>query len=89
MAGPAVHERHSQNRICDAFRRCAAGFCTWLAPQFTRAIRKTASAMLSAAAQLIFAHEKALSSDVHVSRFSCKHEICPQEHPSELRESTY
>ena len=57
--------------------------------QFTRAIRKTASAMLSAAAQLIFAHEKALPSDVHVSRFSCKHEICPQEHPSELLESTY
>ena len=30
--------------------------------QFTRAIRKTASAMLSAAAQLIFAHNKALPS---------------------------
>ena len=74
MAGPAVHERHSQNRICDALRCVAAHFCSldgapfeyfcsqifvqaWITGiQFTRAIRKTASAMLSAALQLIFAH---------------------------------
>ena len=45
---------------------------------FTRAIRKTAPSALSAASQLIFAHKVALPSYLFVSRFSCKHEICPQ-----------
>ena len=52
--------------------------------QFTRAIRKSASSMLSAASQLIFAHETALPSYLPGSRFSCKHEICSQKGTSEL-----
>ena len=52
--------------------------------QFTRAIRKTALSALSAAAQLLFAHFVALSSCVPANRFSCEHEICPQEYASEL-----
>ena len=43
-----------------------------------RAIRKTALSALSAASQLIFAHEMALPSYIHAGRFSCEHEICPQ-----------
>ena len=52
--------------------------------QFTRAIRKSASSMLSAALQLIFAHKRALPSWFLVDRFSCEHGICPQETTSEL-----
>ena len=52
--------------------------------QFTRAIRKSASSMLSAASQLIFAHKAALPPWVLVHRFSCEHGICPQETTSEL-----
>ena len=52
--------------------------------QFTRAIRKSASSMLSAASQLIFAHKMALPSWFLVRRFSCEHGICPQETTSEL-----
>ncbi len=51
---------------------------------FTRAIRKTASSMLSAASQLIFAHKAALPPWFLVHRFSCEHGICPQETTSEL-----
>ena len=40
--------------------------------------------MLSAASQLIFAHEMALPSYLPGSRFSCKHEICSQKGTSEL-----
>ena len=43
--------------------------------QFTRAIRKSASSMLSAASQLIFAHKMALPSYPSEFRFSCKHGI--------------
>ena len=49
-----------------------------------RAIRKTALSALSAASQLLFAHEMALPSYIHAGRFSCEHEICPQECTSEL-----
>ena len=35
-------------------------------------------------AMLIFAHKMALPSHIHAGRFSCKHEICPQEYASEL-----
>ena len=42
---------------------------------FTRAIRKSASSMLSAASQLIFAHKAALPPCLFISRFSCEHEI--------------
>ena len=52
--------------------------------QFTRAIRKIASSMLSAALQLLFAHRVALPSQLPVHRFSCEHGICPQETTSEL-----
>ena len=52
--------------------------------QFTRAIRKSASSMLSAASQLIFAHKMALPSYPSEFRFSCEHGICPQETTSEL-----
>ena len=52
--------------------------------QFTRAIRKSASSMLSAASQLIFAHKRALPSWFLMHRFSCEHGICPQETTSEL-----
>ena len=52
--------------------------------QFTRAIRKIALSALSAASQLMFAHEMALPSYIHAGRFSCEHEICPQECTSEL-----
>mgnify|MGYP007026714820 FL=1 len=52
--------------------------------QFTRAIRKSASSMLSAASQLIFAHKMALPSYLLMSRFSCEHEICSQKGTSEL-----
>ena len=44
----------------------------------------TALSALSAASQLIFAHEMALTSYIHAGRFSCEHEICPQECTSEL-----
>ena len=54
------------------------GYCS------LRAIRKTALSALSAASQLIFAHEMALPSYIHAGRFSCEHEICPQECTSEL-----
>ena len=40
--------------------------------------------MLSAASQLIFAHETALPSYLPGGRFSCKHEICSQKGTSEL-----
>ena len=43
---------------------------------FTRAIRKSASSMLSAASQLIFAHKRALP--------SWEHKICLQKGTSEL-----
>ena len=52
--------------------------------QFTRAIRKSASSMLSAVSQLIFAYKMALSSWFLVHRFSCEHGICLQETTSEL-----
>ena len=52
--------------------------------QFTRAIRKSASSILSAALQLIFAHKRALPSWFLVDRFSCEHGISPQETMSEL-----
>ena len=42
---------------------------------FSRAIRKTASAMLPAASQLIFAHIVALPPWFHTYGFSCEHEI--------------
>ena len=32
----------------------------------------------------LFAHEMALPSHIHAGRFSCEHEICPQEYASEL-----
>ena len=56
--------------------------------QFTRAIRKSASSMLSAASQLIFAHKVALPSYLFGSRFSCKHEIYLQKGTSELGGTT-
>ena len=62
-----IHPRHSQ----------------FIFIQFTRAIRKTASTMLSAALQLIFAHEKALPTKIFTDGFSCKPEICL---PKSLRE---
>jgi len=43
---------------------------------FTRAIRKTALSALSAAAQLLFAHNQALPLYLILDRFSCEHEIC-------------
>ena len=52
--------------------------------QFTRAIRKIASAMLSAASQLLFAHMLALPSNIPAGRLSCKHAACPQKYSSEL-----
>ena len=59
--------------------------------QFTRAIRKTALSALSAASQLILLRlqdtmlmEMALPTYIHAGRFSCEHEICPQECTSEL-----
>ncbi len=52
--------------------------------QFTRAIRKSASSMLSAASQLIFAHKRALPSRFLVDRFHARMRICPQETMSEL-----
>ena len=52
--------------------------------QFTRAIRKSASSMLSAASQLIFAHKMALPSWFLVHRFSCEHGICTHEVTGEL-----
>ena len=51
---------------------------------FTSAIRKTASAMLSAALQLIFAHYMARPSQIHEDKFLCEHKICPQASASEL-----
>ena len=47
--------------------------------QFTRAIRKSASSMLSAASQLIFAHKRALPSWFLVDRFHARMKICVQE----------
>ena len=41
-----------------------------------RAIRKTALSALSAAAQLLFAHNQALPLYLILDRFSCEHEIC-------------
>ena len=38
----------------------------------------TALSALSAASQLIFAHKMALPTYIHAGRFSCEHEICPQ-----------
>ena len=32
----------------------------------------------------LFAHEMALPSHIHAGRFSCEHEICPQEYACEL-----
>ena len=52
--------------------------------QFTRAIRKSASSILSAASQLIFAHKRALPSRFLVDRFSCEHGICTHEVTGEL-----
>ena len=64
---------------------------------FTRAIRKIALSALSAASnasvrrnalwlrlQDAMLMEMALSSHIHAGRFSCEHEICPQEYACEL-----
>ena len=53
--------------------------------KFTRAIRKIAAALLSAAAQLTFAHTTALPLQLSASRFSCEHEICSQKTAGELK----
>ena len=61
-----------------------AFFCNYVCYSSLHAIRKTALSALSAASQLIFAHKMALPSYIHAGRFSCEHEICPQECTSEL-----
>lgn len=43
---------------------------------FTRCHRKTALSALSAAAQLLFAHNQALPLYLILDRFSCEYEIC-------------
>ncbi len=68
--------------LCPALEEAAV--CAEKELLFTRAIRKIALSALSAASQLIFAHEMALPSHIHAGRFSCEHEICPQEYACEL-----
>ena len=66
----------SYSRKCRlASRKLQVGVLKGEKLQFTRTIRKSASSMLSAASQLIFAHKMALPSCPSEFRFSCKHGI--------------
>jgi len=48
-------------------------------------LSQIAAALLSAAAQLTFAHITALPLQLSASRFSCEHEICSQKTAGELK----
>ncbi len=57
-----LHSRYILPYFCLPLQDNALSFTPLQFTQFTRAIRKIASSMLSAASQLTFAHKMALSS---------------------------